>query len=339
MEKNNTFIVAELSANHANNMDVVKRSIKTAKEIGCDAVKIQTLFPEGITIDCDNEYFQINTETLWDGTTLYDLYSKAYLPWEWHQEIFDYAEKTGIILFSSPFDKSAVDLLETCGNPIYKVASFEITDIPLIRYIAQKGKPIIISTGIATEEEILDAVNVCREEGNEQITLLKCTSEYPARLEDVNLMTMVDMKEKFGIEAGLSDHTLGIATSVAAATLGAKVIEKHFILNRDMESLDAAFSMTPDEFADMVRMIRDIEKAKGSVTYELNERALRSRKYARSLFVVEDVRAGDCINEKNVKSIRPSNGMLPKYYGSVAGKTFKYDVKRGTPLKDDMVNQ
>lgn len=339
MENNNTFIVAELSANHASNMNVIKGSIEKAKEIGCDAVKIQTLSPDGITLDCDNEYFRVDTGTLWDGTTLYDLYNRAYLPWEWHQEIFDYAREKDIILFSSPFDKLAVDLLESCGNPIYKIASFEITDIPLIRYIAKKGKPVIISTGIATEEEISDAVNACRKEGNRQITLLKCTSEYPARLDDVNLITMVDMKKKFGTEIGLSDHTLGISASVAAATLGARVIEKHFILDKNIDSLDAAFSMDPNEFAVMIKMIRDIEKAKGEVTYELNERALNSRKYARSLFVVEDVKAGDCVNEKNVRSIRPSNGMPPKYYDNIKGKTFKYDVKKGTPLKNEMLNK
>ena len=223
-------MVAEISANHGNQIEIVKKSIQKAKEIGCDAVKIQTYTPDTITLDCDNEYFQIDTGTIWDGTTLHKLYQEAYLPWEWHPELFDYARNIGIILFSTPFDFTAVDLLEECGNPIYKIASFEITDVPLIKYAASKGKPMVISTGIGTEEEIREAVEACRVVGNEDICLLKCTSQYPARIEDANLATMVDMKERFGTKVGLSDHTMGDSVALAAAALGAELIEKHFIL-------------------------------------------------------------------------------------------------------------
>ncbi|MBR0308441.1 MAG: pseudaminic acid synthase [Mogibacterium sp.] len=328
-------IVAEISANHGHDIEVVKRSILKAKEMGCDAAKIQSYTPDTITLDCDNEYFQIDTGTIWDGTTLYKLYSEAFMPWEWHEELFDYARSIDFTLFSTPFDKTAVDLLEKCGNPVYKIASFEITDIPLIKYAARSGKPMIISTGIATEEEIRDAVEACHQEGNYDVCLLKCTSEYPARIEDANLDTMQDMAERFGCKTGLSDHTTGDEVAVVAASMGAAVVEKHFILDKAIGGPDASFSMTPEEFGEMVRKIRLVEKIRGKVTYELTEKKINSRKYARSLFVAKDVKAGDVITEENVRSVRPSNGMAPKYFETILGKLFKHDSKKGTPLTED----
>lgn len=334
---NKVIIIAEISANHGHDIEIVKQSIKKAKEIGCDAAKIQSYTPDTITLDCDNEYFQINTGTIWDGTTLYKLYSEAYMPWEWHEELFEYAKSIDFTLFSTPFDKTAVDLLEKCGNPIYKIASFEITDIPLIKYAASFGKPMIISTGIATEEEIRDAVEACREAGNNDICLLKCTSEYPAKIEDANLNTMKDMAERFDCNAGLSDHTIGDEVAVVAASMGAKVIEKHFILDKEIGGPDASFSMTPDEFAAMIEKVRIVEKIRGEVNYEISEKKQKSRKYARSLFVVKDVKAGDVVTEENVRSIRPSDGMAPKYYDEIIGRRFSADVCKGTPLKIEMI--
>ena len=327
-------IVAEISANHGHDIEIVKRSILRAMEIGCDAAKIQSYTPDTITLDCDNEYFQIDTGTIWDGTTLYKLYSEAYMPWEWHEELFEYARSLDFTLFSTPFDKTAVDLLEKCGNPVYKIASFEITDIPLIRYAAGLGKPMIISTGIATEEEIRDAVDACFEAGNEDVCLLKCTSEYPARKEDANLRTMQDMAARFApCKAGLSDHTTGDEVAVVAASMGAAVIEKHFILDREIGGPDASFSMTPEEFREMIRKVRLAEAIRGDVTYEITEKKQKSRKYARSLFVVRSVKAGEKVSAENVRSIRPSDGLSPKYYEEVLGRTFIRDVEKGTPLR------
>ena len=330
-------MVAEISANHGNQIEIVKKSIQKAKEIGCDAVKIQTYTPDTITLDCDNEYFQIDTGTIWDGTTLHKLYQEAYLPWEWHPELFDYARNIGIILFSTPFDFTAVDLLEECGNPIYKIASFEITDVPLIKYAARKGKPMVISTGIGTEEEIREAVEACRVVGNEDICLLKCTSQYPARIEDANLATMVDMKERFGTKVGLSDHTMGDSVALAAAALGAELIEKHFILDRSIGGPDSSFSMTPLEFEEMVHHVREVSASVGTVDYSLDEKKKGSRKYARSLFVVKDVRKGEPVTADNVRSIRPSDGMQPKYYEDVLGCVFSQNVKRGTPFRKNFI--
>lgn len=329
---NKVMVVAEISANHGHDIEIVKKSIKAAKEIGCDAAKIQTYTPDTITLDCDNEYFRINTGTIWDGTTLYKLYSEAYMPWEWHEELFEYAKSIDFTLFSTPFDKTAADLLEKCGNPIYKIASFEITDIPLIKYAASLGKPMIISTGIATEEEIRDAVEACKQVGNDDVCLLKCTSQYPAKKEDANLNTMLDMGARFACKTGLSDHTTGDEVAVAAAAMGASVIEKHFILDREIGGPDASFSMTADEFAAMTEKIRLVEKIRGEVSYEIDEKKQKSRKYARSLFVVKDVKAGDIVTEENVKSIRPADGMAPKEYEKVLGKRFSIDVEKGQPL-------
>lgn len=335
----NVMIVAEISANHGHDIEIVKQSMRKAKAMGCDAVKIQSYTPDTITLDCDNEYFQINTGTIWDGTTLYKLYSEAYMPWEWHEELFEYARSIDFTLFSTPFDKTAVDLLEKCGNPIYKIASFEITDIPLIRYAAGKGKPMILSTGIATEEELRDAVEACYSVGNKDVCLLKCTSEYPARLEDANLLTMLDMKERFGCKVGLSDHTIGDEVAVVAASMGASVIEKHFILDREIGGPDASFSMTPEEFARMVQRVELVEKIRGEVNYAMTEKKRNSRKYARSLFVVKDVKTGDPVTEENVRSIRPSDGLAPKYLDEVLGRIFNEDVKAGTPMAWDLVEE
>ena len=257
-----TFIVAELSANHGHKLEVALESVRAAKEAGVDAVKIQTYTADTITLNCDADDFKVKG-TLWDGRTLYDLYQEAYTPWEWHQAIFDEAKKCGLICFSTPFDKTAVDFLEDLGNPIMKIASFEITDIPLIEYAAKKGKPMVISTGIAMPEDIELAVKTCKEAGNDDITLLKCTSSYPAPIEDANLKTMVDMKDRFGVKVGLSDHTMGYDVAVAAVALGATLVEKHFIIDRSIGGPDAAFSMEKDEFAAMVKAIRDVEKALG----------------------------------------------------------------------------
>jgi pseudaminic acid synthase len=332
-----TFIIAEISANHGHSIDIVKESIKKVKEIGADAVKIQTYTPDTITIDCNNEYFKIDKGTLWDGKNLYDLYKEAYMPWEWHEEIFRYAKEIGIICFSTPFDFTAVDLLEKYDVPAYKIASFEITDIPLIEYAASKGKPMIISTGIATIQEIQEAVDACKRVGNNEVILLKCTSAYPAPLEEMNLKTIVNIKDTFGVISGLSDHSMGYVVSVGAVALGAKVIEKHFILDKSIGGPDAAFSLDSEEFRGMISAVRDIEKALGKVSYTLSKKTLKNREFSRSLFIVKDVKAGEKLTSENIRSIRPSNGLAPKYYNDVLGKEFKEDYKLGTPLSLDKI--
>jgi len=327
------FIVAELSANHNQNLQIALDTIEAMKESGTDAVKLQTYTPDTLTIDCDKEYFQIKSDTLWDGKTLYNLYKEAYTPWEWHKELFDKARSLDLICFSTPFDNSAVDFLETLGNPIYKVASFEIQDLPLIEYIASKGKPVIISTGIAEFEDIKLAVETCRKEGNNNISLLKCTSAYPAPFEEANLKTIPDLAEKFGVVSGLSDHTLGISVPIAAAALGAKIIEKHFILDRKLGGPDSAFSLEPHEFKTMVNAIREVEKALGKVTYELSEKVKSNRVFSRSLFVVKNIKKGDIFTRENIRSIRPGYGLHPKYYFEILGKTASCDIEEGEPLK------
>lgn len=330
------FIIAEISANHGHDINIAKQTILQAKMVGADAVKIQTYTPDTLTIDCKNEYFQLNSGTIWDGISLYDLYKQAYTPWEWHKELFAFAREHGVILFSTPFDKSAVDLLEECGNPIYKIASFEITDIPLVEYVATKKKPMIISTGIASQTEIEDAVAICHKVGNNDITLLQCTSEYPAKIEEANLLMMQDMKEKFAVKIGLSDHTMGSFLPVMAVAMGATVIEKHFILARNIGGPDASFSLTTEEFKNMVQEVRKAEAAMGKVDYSLTEKKLKSRKFARSLFVVESVIKGEVFTEKNIRSIRPGDGIAPKYIRDILGKKANYDIKRGEPVKFDM---
>lgn len=332
------FIIAELSANHNQDQQVAIDTIRAAKRAGADAIKLQTYTPDTLTIDCDNDYFQIDQGTLWDGKTLYNLYQEAYTPWNWHQRLFDVANEEGLICFSSPFDKSAVDFLEELKAPAYKIASFEIQDIPLIEYVAQKGKPIIISTGIATEDDVKLAVDVCRKAGNDQIIVLKCTSAYPAPIELTNMITMNDLKEKFGVQVGLSDHTYGQVVPIVATTLGAKVIEKHFILNKSIGGPDADFSLDEMEFSEMVKSVRDAEKAIGSVTYELSEKVQKNKKFARSLFVIKDIKAGDIITQENIRSIRPGYGLHPKHYAKIMGMKAKINLKRGTPMSFDFID-
>lgn len=333
--ENPCFIIAELSANHNGDLDVAIETIRAAKKTGADAIKLQTYTPDTLTIDCDNKHFKIEGGTLWDGKTLYELYGEAYTPWEWHKKLFEVAEEEGLIYFSSPFDFSAVDFLEELNVPAYKIASFEIQDIPLIEYAASKGKPIIMSTGIAEEKDIQLAVETCRKAGNNEIILLKCTSSYPAPLELANLKTIPDLKTRFGVEVGFSDHTYGALAPTVATTLGATVIEKHFILDKSIGGPDADFSLDVEEFTEMVNKVRDTEKLLGKVSYEISEKVKNNRKFARSLFIVNDVKAGDVITKENVRSIRPGYGLHPKYYNEILGKKVNTDLDKGTPLSLD----
>lgn len=329
------FIIAEMSANHLQKYDNAVKLIKAAKEAGADAVKFQTYTPDTITINCDNAYFQIKQGTLWDGQTLYQLYKKAYTPWEWQPKLREIAESEGLICFSSVFDKTAVDFLEKINVSAYKIASFEIIDIPLIEYVALKEKPVIISTGIATLSDIEEAVNACKRMGNNQIALLKCTSAYPAPLEEINLKTIPNLADTFKTVVGLSDHTLGISVPIASVALGACIIEKHLTLDRKLGGPDAAFSLEPAEFKAMVKSVREVEKAMGEVSYDLTEKMKKSREFSRSLFVVKDIKTGEVFTEENIRSIRPGYGLLPKYLKDILGKKAKVDIKKGTPLKWD----
>ena len=337
--KRKVFIVAEISANHGHDINIVKETIKVAKECGADAVKIQTYTPDTLTLNCNNEYFQIKDGTIWDGKILYNLYKEAYTPWEWHKEIFDYAKELNICLFSTPFDKTAVDLLESLGNPIYKIASFEINDIPLIEYAASKKKPMIISTGVATEEEIKDVIETCKKVGNDDITLLQCTSQYPAKLEDANLVMIEDLAKRFSVKSGLSDHTIGYLVATTAVAMGAKVVEKHFILDKSIGGPDSSFSMLPSEFKEMVDNIRNVEKMIGKVSYEISEKKKASLKFKRSLFISKDIKKGEVITENNIKSVRPSNGISPKFYYEVLGKKVNRDLEFGTPLLFEYIEE
>lgn len=336
--RKSTYIIAELSANHGHKLENALASVRAAKAAGADAIKIQTYTADTITLDCDSADFQVKSGTLWDGTTLYHLYKQAYTPWEWHQAIFDEAKKIGIDCFSTPFDKTAVDSLEELGNPIYKIASFEITDIPLIEYAASKHKPMIISTGIATPEDIQLALDACHRVGNYDIALLHCVSAYPAPLEDVNLHTMMNMAERYGVRVGLSDHTKGSDVAIAAVALGASMIEKHFILDRTIGGPDAAFSMQQDEFASMVQSIRNVEKALGSVAYKTNPATIKGREFSRSLYVAEDMKAGDVITEQNVRSVRPGYGLAPKYLPEILGQRVNRDLKKGDRMILEYIN-
>lgn len=331
-DSNKVFIIAELSANHNQSFDIAKKTVLAAKESGADAIKLQTYTADTLTIDCDNDYFKIKGGTLWDGKTLYQLYKEAYTPWEWHEELKNYAEELGLVFFSTPFDNTAVDFLEKLNVPLYKVASFEITDIALIEYIASKKKPVIISTGIATLSEINEALEACRRSGNNEIALLKCTSAYPAPPEEANLKTIPNMAETFGVPAGLSDHTIGDAVSIAAVALGAKIIEKHFILDRKMGGPDSEFSMEPAEFSKMTASIRTVEKAIGGVSYELTDKIIKNRRFSRSLFAVSDISAGELFTSENVRSIRPGNGLSPKFLKQLLGRKCDRDIKKGTPI-------
>lgn len=323
-----TFIIAELSGNHNGSIELAKKTILAAKEAGVDAVKIQTYTADTITLDCASEDFQIHGG-LWDGYTYYKLYQEAYTPWEWHKELFEYAKEISITLFSTPFDNTAVDLLEECGNPIYKIASFEITDVNLIRYAASKGKPMIISTGIATEEDLRLAIEACRSVGNNDITLLKCTSAYPAPLSKANLLTIPDMKERFGVKVGVSDHSLTNTLPITAVALGATVVEKHIILDRELGGVDSGFSMSADQFAIMVKEIREVEQVMGEVYYPEDPWSLAARKDSRSLYIAEDMKAGDILTEKNLRSVRPGYGLHPKYLNDCLGKKVNRDLEKG----------
>ena len=331
-EGERTFLVAEVSANHLQDYGRAEAIIRAAKEAGADAVKLQTYTPDTITLDCDNDYFQITQGTIWDGTTLHKLYEEAYTPWEWQPKLMELANGLGMECFSSPFDATAVDFMREMDMPAYKVASFEINDIPLIRRIARIGKPIIFATGIAYLEDIERALAVCKEEGNEQVILLKCTSTYPSPYEDMNLKVIPHMAETFDCLAGLSDHSMGTAVAVAGVALGAKMVEKHLTLSRADGGPDAAFSMEPEEFRKMAEEIRIVEKALGRVTYELTEKQKKSREDGRSLFVVEDIGKGEIFTEENVRSIRPAFGMHTMYYDEVIGKKARVDIAKGTPL-------
>lgn len=326
------FIIAELSANHHQDLNIAIESLKAMKRAGADAVKLQTYTPDTITIDCDNEYFQIKHGTIWDGKSLYDLYKEAYTPWEWHPILKKVADEIGLIFFSTPFDKTAVDYLDSLNIPAYKVASLEITDIPLIEYIASKRKPVLISTGIATLLDISEAIDACDRAGNEQVILLKCTTEYPTPLENVNINTIPHMISKFNKVVGLSDHTLGISVPVAAVALGASIVEKHFILSKDIIGPDTAFSLDPQEFSAMVTSIREVEKALGTISYDLSDKTMKSREFCRSLFVVEDMKAGEPFTSENMRSIRPGYGLAPKHINGILGKKSRMDIKKGTPL-------
>jgi pseudaminic acid synthase len=314
-------------------------SVRAAKEAGADAIKIQTYTSDTMTLDCESEDFMVHTGTIWDGISLYKLYQQAYTPWEWHKAIFDEARRVGIDCFSTPFDKSAVDFLEELGNPIYKIASFEITDIPLIEYAASKHKPMVISTGIATPDDIQLALDACKRVGNEDVTLLHCVSAYPAPMELVNLRTMMDMAERYGVRVGLSDHTMGADVAIAAVALGATMVEKHFILDRNIGGPDAAFSMQQDEFAAMVQSIRNVEKALGTVAYKLDPSSIKGREFSRSLYVAEDMKAGDVITEQNVRSVRPGYGLAPKYLPEIIGKKVNGDLTRGDRMQLEYIDK
>jgi pseudaminic acid synthase len=326
------FVVAELSANHRKDLRVALDTVRAARDAGAEAIKLQHYKPGTITIDCDNNYFQIPQGTIWNAPSLYKLYEDAYMPWEWTERIMKTADECGLACFSTPFDTTAVDFLERLNVPAYKIASFEITDIPLIEYVAAKKKPIIISMGIADLNDITEALDACRRMDNHDIALLKCTSLYPAPLEETNLLTVTDINTRFKTIAGISDHTVGISVSIASVALGAKIVEKHFILDRSLGGPDASFSAEPGEFRDMTKAIREIEKALGTVTYELSDKVRKSREFSRSLFVIVDLEQGDTITAENVRSIRPGFGMHPKHLKTVLGMKVNRNVMRGTPL-------
>ena len=328
------YIIAEMSGNHAGSLERALEMIHVAKESGADCVKIQTYTADTITIDCHNKYFNIENGT-WEGENLYSLYKKAYTPWEWQEKLRDEASKVGIDFLSTPFDNTSVDFLESLGMNFYKVASFELVDIPLLEYIASKNKPIIMSTGMATLEEIKEAVEAIYSTGNRQLALMKCSSAYPAKCEEMNLKTICDLKEKFGIPVGLSDHSMGYFSAATAVAMGANIIEKHFCVSRAIKNPDSSFSMEPHEFKEMVEKVREVEAAMGKVTYGVSKQEESNACFRRSLFVVKDIKAGEKITAENIRSIRPAYGMKPKHYKEVLGKTVKRDLERGTPLTFD----
>jgi pseudaminic acid synthase len=332
------YVIAEVSANHNQDIEIAKETVRAAAEVGADAVKFQTYTPDTLTFNSDSEIFRIDHGTAWDGRTLYSIYSEGFMPWEWHEELFDLAHSLGLAAFSSPFDSTAVEYLANLDVPAFKIASFEIVDIPLIRHVAQQGKPILISTGIARKEDIEAAVAACREEGNSEIIVLKCTSAYPAPASELNLLTIPAITETFGVLAGYSDHTMTPTAAIAAVTLGARVIERHITLDRSTGGLDAGFSTTAFEFKELVQQIRETEQALGVVTFELSASGENSRRFSRSLFVTMDVKAGDLVTHNNLRSIRPNNGLHPKLLPELIGRTFSRDVTAGTPMSTDFVS-
>ena len=327
-----TFIIAELSANHGNSLETAKETIKAAKKVGANAIKLQTYTADTLTLNSTKEDFIVKGGTLWDNKSLYELYQEAYTPWEWHEALFACAKEEGILCFSTPFDKSAVDFLEQFNPPAYKVASFEVTDYALVRYIASKKRPIIISTGIATLEEIEEVIAICKQEGNHDIIILQCTSAYPAPLENANLRTISDIQERFGVIAGFSDHTLGITAPIAAVALGAKVIEKHFILDRSIGGADADFSLDVEAFTQMVHAVRDTEKLLGKPTYHHDASTIKGRQFSRSLYVAQDIAQGEILSEENIRSIRPGYGLHPKHLHEVLGKRASKTLHMGDRL-------
>ena len=330
-----SFIVAEMSANHLGDFHRALEIVHAAAEAGADAVKLQTYTADTMTIDCDDPCFRINTGTIWDGTTYYDLYREAYTPWEWQPRLLEEAKKLGMECFSSPFDRTAVDFMAEMDMPAYKIASYEIADIPLIRACAAKGKPVILATGIASSDEIAEAVNACRDAGNDQVLLLKCVSAYPTPLEDLNLRMLPTLGRTYGCIMGLSDHSMSPAVPVAAVALGAHMVEKHLTLRRSDGGADGSFSMEPEEFAAMVRNIRDTDKALGSPDYALTPQQREEHIGGRSLFVVKDIAAGEVFTPENIRSIRPGDGLPPRYYDQVLGKRAAAFLKRGKPLSPE----
>lgn len=330
------YIIAEMSANHAGSYERAVEIMHAAKESGADCIKIQTYTPDTMTINSDKEYFKIKKGT-WKGEKLYELYGKAYTPWEWQENLKIEAEKIGIDFLSTPFDKTSVDFLESIGVDFYKIASFELVDIPLIKYIASKGKPIIMSTGMGSFEEIEDAINAVKSEKNEDLCVLKCSSSYPAISGDMNLKTMLYLKQTFNVPVGLSDHSMGSVASIAAVAMGAKVIEKHFCISRKIENPDSSFSMEPHEFKNMVDDIRATERAIGKVSFELSEKENENKIFRRSIFVVKNVKKGEILTEDNIRIIRPAYGLEPKYYEEILGKKALRDIESATPLTWDMV--
>ena len=332
-DKSKCFIIAELSANHNGSIDIALETVRAAKRAGADCIKIQTYTADTLTIDSKKDDFIINSGSIWDGKNYYELYKEAFTPWDWHKKIFEVAKEEELICFSSPFDATAVDFLESLDVPAYKIASFEITDIPLIKYVASKGKPLIISTGIATLQDIELALDTCRKEGNNQIALLKCTSSYPAPIKEANLLMIKDLRKRFGTISGLSDHTIGDTAPIVATCFGAKIIEKHFILDRSIGGPDATFSMNEIEFTKMVNSIRETEIAIGKVNYELTEKQISSKNFARSLYVVNDIKLGELITENNIRSIRPGHSLHPKYLPQILGKKAKKQFYKGDRIK------
>jgi len=333
------FIIAELSGNHNNDYYKAIELIDIAVDAGVDAIKIQTYTPDTITIDCDNEYFQVNVNDAWKGQTLYNLYQKAYTPWEWQPKLKKYAESKGVMLFSTPFDTTAVDFLEKMNVEMYKVASFEVVDIPLLKRIGQTKKPVIMSRGMASEEEIKLAIDTLKKAGSKEIVILHCISSYPAEPEEMNLATIYDIVDKYKLISGLSDHSLGIVAPVVAVALGAKVIEKHLTIKRSYGGPDAAFSLEPTEFKEMVKSIRVAEKAIGKPTYGVGKKEKNSIVFRKSLFFVKDIKKGEKITNKNVRSIRPGHGLAPRYYDKVMGKITTKDIERGTPLSWEIIEK